>query len=410
MRLSYITKLATMNLRRRKLRSFLTIGGMAIGIAAIVFLVSLGFGLQRLIVSQVTNLEALSILDVSTGTSALLKIDDDVISSFKSIPNVIEVSPSFSVSAQVSREASVTDIALYGINPAYVDIENLKPSVGAVFHDAEKAETVISSTAAELLNVKSLQDAVGQAVTYRISIEVPVEPDPNTAPTSIQGPPKTKTETVDIQATITGIIEDELTVGYLPIKVLRNAKLDKDYNLARVKVTEREALTDVRKEIEGLGYQVDSIADTVGQIDQIFLIFEIVMAGFGLIAMLVASLGAFNTLTVSLLERTREVGIMKALGTTSKDVYRLFISESFLIGLIGGGSGLLLGYGLGEMLNFIINYLAKRYGGQPVDIFYTPLLLVVLVMGIITIVSFITGVYPARRASKLNPLNALRYE
>jgi putative ABC transport system permease protein len=269
---------------------------------------------------------------------------------------------------------------------------------------------VISATAAELLNVTSFQEAIGQTVTFRISIEVPVEPDPNAPPTSIQGPPKTTTENVDIPAKVTGIIDDELTVGYLPIEVLRKAQAKNDYNLARVKVNEREKLTPVRKEIESLGYQVDSIADTVGQIDQIFLVFEIVMAGFGLIAMLVASLGAFNTLTVSLLERTREVGIMKALGTTSKDVYRLFISESFLIGITGGASGLILGYGTGEILNLVINYLAKRYGGQPVDIFYTPLLLVVMVLGIISIVSFVTGVYPARRASKLNPLNALRYE
>jgi len=206
------------------------------------------------------------------------------------------------------------------------------------------------------------------------------------------------------------VLSDDITLAYMPLSILQKMQPKKDYNLARVKVVDSEHLTAVRKTIEARGFQVDSIADTVGQIDQIFLIFQIIMAGFGLVAMFVASLGAFNTLTVSLLERTREVGILKALGTTSRDIFGLFLTEAFLIGALGGASGLIFGYGFGEAVNFAINVLARRFGGQPVDVFYTPLYMVGLVMGIILLVSFGTGFYPARRASKLNPLDALRYE
>lgn len=406
MRIQYITHLSILNLRNRKLRSFLTIGGMAIGIGAIVFLVSLGFGLQRLITSQVTNIDALTVLDVSTGSSALLKIDDTVITSFKSMPHVLDVSPSLSISGQASREGSVTDIAMYGINPSYTGLENVHPTVGGVFSDSKAAEAILSTTAGELLNVGDFQKALGQTVTFLLTAEVPVESDQAEA----GAPPQTTTKTIELPVKIAGFVDDELTLAYLPLALLQVSQPDQEYNLARVKVDERDELAGVRKTIEGMGYQVDSIADTVGQIDQIFLVFEIVMAGFGLIAMFVASLGAFNTLTVSLLERTREVGIMKALGATSRDVYRLFLTESFLIGVIGGGTGLALGVGLGELVNVFINELARRFGGQAVDIFYTPILLVGMVFGVILVVSFVTGVYPARRASRLNPLNALRYE
>ncbi|USN53614.1 MAG: ABC transporter permease [Candidatus Nomurabacteria bacterium] len=406
MKFSYIAFLSTQNLRKRKLRSFLTIGGMAIGISSIVFLVSLGFGLQRLITSQVTNLEALTILDVSTGTSTLLQIDDDRIAGFKEIPHVLDVSPSYSISGQVAYTGSVTDIAMFGIQPEYVGLEGITPAFGRVFSIPDGNETVISTTAAELLGVEDFASLIGKTVTYSVSVEQTT--DENGAPLDPNLPPPAP-EVVDFDVEVIGVVDDELTLAYLPISILEITQPE-NYDLARVKVDNRDNLVGVRQEIEGLGYQVDSVADTVGQIDRIFLVFEIVMAGFGFIAMLVASLGAFNTLTVSLLERTREVGIMKALGTPSKDVYRLFLSESFLIGFSGGSLGILIGYSLGEIANVVVNYLANRYGGQSVDIFFTPFLLIVVIFSIIVLVSFLTGVYPARRASKLNPLDALRYE
>ncbi|MFH2097493.1 MAG: FtsX-like permease family protein [bacterium] len=407
MKISYIAFLSLQNLRKRKLRSFLTIGGMSIGISAIVFLVSLGFGLQRLITSQVTDIEALTILDVSSGTSTLLKIDNEVVNTFKGIDKVIEVSPSYSVSGQVSKEGSVTDIAIFGINPEYAEIENIKTSLGEMFADPDASNSLISTTAAELLGVNALGDIIGETVTFRVTVEKELTGED--APAAGSNEPTVITEVIEIPTTVSGLVDDELTLAYLPLNVLEVIEPD-NFSLARIKVASRDDLVAVRSEIEQLGYQVDSIADTVGQIDQIFVVFEIIMAGFGLIAMLVASLGAFNTLTVSLLERTREVGIMKALGTSSKDVYQIFISEAFIIGFAGGGSGLLFGYLFGEAANVVINYLATRYGGESVDIFYTPIMLVLVVFAIIVVVSFITGVYPARRASKLNPLDALRYE
>ncbi len=409
MKLGYIIFLSTLNLRKRKLRSFLTIGGMAIGIGAIVFLVSLGFGLQALITAQVTNVEALTILDVTTGTSALLKIDEQTIKDFRNIPKVIDVSPSYSISGQVALGGSVTDVALYGIDPKYVEIEGIQPTLGGVFTAPEAAETILSNTAAELLGLNDHQAIINQTVTFKIQVEETAATEAATRTGRPAAPTRPTYKLTEVPAKVVGVIDDELTLGYLPLTVIQSDRPVR-YNLARVKVEDRDSLVDIRKQIEAMGFQVDSVADTVGQIDRIFLIFEIVMAGFGLIAMLVASLGAFNTLTISLLERTREVGIMKALGSTSKDVYRLFLTESFIIGFTGGGLGLLLGYASGQAVNLAINILARRFGGQPVDVFSTPILFVSIIFTVIVLVSFITGVYPARRASRLNPLNALRYE
>ncbi|MBU0708048.1 ABC transporter permease [Patescibacteria group bacterium] len=398
MKLGYIISLASKNLRNRKLRSFLTIGGMVIGIGAIVFLVSLGFGLQRLIKDRVTNIEALTILEVTTGESLLLKIDKKATDEFKSISNVIDVSPSLSLSGQAIYQSSGTDIAVFGINPAYAAIEGTRMvNAGRALNDDATDEALLTSTALELLGINNKQDILGE--TIRIKVFVP-DPESETGGQISE----------DVSVEVVGVIDDdELSIAYVPLSMIEPFGVI-EYDMAKVKVTERSKLDDVRVRIETEGYRVDSLADTVGQIDQIFFVFQAIMAAFGLIAMFVASLGAFNTLTVSLLERTREVGIMKALGSTRKDIYRLFLAESWVISITGGVLGILVGWGGGFLSNIGLNYLANRFGGEPVDIFYTPWLFVIFMITISLAIGFITGAYPANRASKLNPLDALRYE
>lgn len=415
MRLSFSFFLSSANLRSRKFRSVLTIGGMAVGVALIVFLISLGFGLQRLVRNQITDVEALTVLDVSKGESTLLQLDEDAIEKIKDFENVRDVSASISLSGQLSRQDSTTDVAIYGIAPQFIELEGVDLSAGQAFSGPEGKETLITSTALNLIGLEANSTAVGQTVTLTILV-----------PTKLEGSEETELMETKIEMTIAGTIEDdELSLVYVPIKFLESLgfpadysevkvkvgeERNKDYNLARVKVTDQDKLPEVRQQIEAMGYQVDSIADTVGQIDKIFLVFQFVVGGFGAIAMFVAAIGALNTLTVSLLERTREIGLMKAFGATSTDIYRLFLTESLIIGITGGLIGVGIGIASGEAINTVLRYLANRLGGQPVDVFYTPLAFVAIMAGVVVLISVITGLYPARRAAVIKALDALRYE
>lgn len=415
MRLDFTIFMSASNLRRRKLRSFLTIGGMAVGIALVVFLLSLGFGLQELIKSQVTNVEALTVLDVSKGESTLLKLDEDTVASFSNIENVQDVSPSLSLSGQIGSGDAVTDVAIYGIDPKFISLEGIKVNYGNEITTSDAAEIMVTTTALNLINQGDYQAAIGQEVTMKVLV-----------PVKIEGTQDLDLVSKEVPVKVVGVIvDDELTVSYAPIKFLESlgftpdysaakVKVDdqkaKEYNLARIKVKDESQLPIVRKQIEEMGYQVDSVADTVGQIDKIFLVFQAIMAGFGAIAMFVAAIGSLNTLTVSLLERTREIGLMKSLGATSGDIYRLFLVESITIGMVGGVVGVIVGYGMGEAANAGLNYLAQKAGGESVDVFSTPMIFVGVVVATSFFVSVFTGFYPARRASKINPLDALRYE
>jgi putative ABC transport system permease protein len=118
----------------------------------------------------------------------------------------------------------------------------------------------------------------------------------------------------------------------------------------------------------------------------------------------------FNTMTVTLLERTKEIGIMRTIGASPNDVKYLFVSESVVVGFMGGVTGILMGVVFGVTVNVFLNIVAGQFGGQSVTLFSFPLPFLLFIAVFSAAVGYLTGVFPARRASTLNPLDAIRYE
>jgi putative ABC transport system permease protein len=129
-----------------------------------------------------------------------------------------------------------------------------------------------------------------------------------------------------------------------------------------------------------------------------------------MLALIVSAIGMFNTMTISLLERTQEIAIMKSLGASARDIWSMFLTESILIGFLGGTLGIGIGFVGTEVFNFFLNFIAKNFGGMSVDIFYIPLWFIIFIIVFSTIVGMVTGFYPAKRAAALDILEALRYK
>jgi len=115
-------------------------------------------------------------------------------------------------------------------------------------------------------------------------------------------------------------------------------------------------------------------------------------------------------MTITLLERINEIGIMRAIGVTKRDIRSLFLFESMVIGFLGGLSGIIIGLLGGTAVNFIINILAKNLGGVALDLFYAPPWFMIFIIVSSSLIGLLTGVYPSQRAGSLNPLDALRYK
>jgi ABC-type lipoprotein release transport system permease subunit len=372
----------------------LTVLGISVGIATIVFLISLGFGLQELSVKKISSISSLTALDVTPAQGSVV-LNDASLKDFEKIPNVEKVSPLYSFAGQAAIQSKQADIVAYGVNADYFSLQGLKTKTGGIFNDSD-TPIVVSTALAKALDVG--EDAL---MSKDLDIKGYFPTENSSEVTSKES-----------KYQVVGIIDDgSSSFVYLPLKTIKNLlNNDSVYNSAKVKANSTDNLPGVRTVIESKGYKAVSIADTIGQIYQFFKIIQIVLASFGAIALIVASIGMFNTMTIALLERTRDIGIMKALGVQNGSVRKMFLAESFLISFIGGIVGILMGLFTAKLVNFIINVLAKSVGGEPEKLFSTPILAVLIIIGFSILVGVTTGFYPSKRAGKLNPLDALRYE
>lgn len=406
----------------KKLRVFLTVIGIGIGIGAVYFLVSLTFGLQKLVIGNLATSDSLLSLDVVANTELndFVKLDKATVEKIKELDQVDTVSASKSLPAEMSIGSAKTQTVAYGVDSTFFRLSNISPDQGDLFTDDEDNKAVISSAILTLFDMKP-EEAIGKK--FRIALINSVEPTPTevpkvaslsaaleaTAAAETEPPAKIETVTVPIEFTIAGVVTDETDYFFVPQQTFEVVDYD-EYKALKVKVTDQEFIETVREEILGMGFIVSAITDTLQQINQIFRYTQMLFTIIGIVALFIAAIGMFNTMTIALLERTREIGIMKSIGATDKGIQQMFLAESVFMGLGGGLAGLLLGFLFTVIFNILINVLALSLGGKWIDIFYTPPWFIVLALCFSIFIGFGTGYFPARRAAKINPLDALRYE
>jgi putative ABC transport system permease protein len=187
------------------------------------------------------------------------------------------------------------------------------------------------------------------------------------------------------------------------------------YNQVIVKVSTADEALAVADRITEIGFQANTPQSFVQGINNFYVVLQVIFGGVGAIALLVAAIGIANTMAMSILERTREIGLMKAVGATNRDVLSIFLGEAAGIGFIGGLGGVLIGWLAGQALNVIaivsLASQASQQGGPPPSVaVYTPAWLPVFALVFATFIGMISGLYPALRAATMIPVQALKYE
>jgi ABC-type antimicrobial peptide transport system permease subunit len=180
------------------------------------------------------------------------------------------------------------------------------------------------------------------------------------------------------------------------------------YSGVSLETEDSKYVGDVVSSVQQLGYSAFSLKQVIDQIDQGFGVFRGILAGIGGVALLVAAIGIANTMVMAVLERTREIGIMKAVGASPRDIRALFLGEAALVGIFGGIIGLALGLAGGKVIELIIRQQNPRL--NPPDIFVVDLTLALGALALALLVSLVAGFLPSRRAMRMSALSALRYE
>lgn len=380
------------------MRTLLTILGMSVGIAAIIFLVSMGYGLQRTLLQKITTSDALVTLDVTLGKSEeAVALDNSVVETLKTIPEVIDVIPVLELSGQGKFGDITLDVNTVSSSATLLKSEGVKITHGRLFTEEEPNKVVITKAVSQVFGTAP-EEMLGQSVSLTLF--------QNDATGQVSRKNSFSPETTYM---IAGISDGEENIVYLSLDSLTGFPLS-SYTKLKVKCASTQVLDRVRGDIEQKGFSASSISETIDQANKVFSAIQIVLMVFGMIALIVSAIGMFNTMTIALLERTEEIGIMKAIGASRGSISLMFVMESTLMGFLGAVGGVILGMIEGEILNFFINLVATRFGGESVDLFYSPLWFIMTVIAFGAFVGFMTGVFPARKASSIDTLDALRYK
>lgn len=384
--------------KARTMRTLLTILGMSVGIAAIVFLVSFGYGLQRTLLQKITTSDALVSLDVTLGkTDSDQRLNDETIAAIKTSPDVADVMPVLELPGQGKFDGITLDINTVSSTASLLKSEGLKTVEGHLFNKDETRSVVITSAVAQVFNTTP-EEMIGKHVTLSLFQEDAKKEN------------KRRTVIAPKESyTIVGVAEGEENIVYLPIDSLSEFSFP-SYTKLKVKCRSTAVIGSVRSQVENMGLLASSISETVDQANKVFQAIQIVLMVFGMIALIVSAIGMFNTMTIALLERTEEIGIMKAIGASRGSISMMFVMESTLMGFLGSLGGIVLGIIGGQIINVLLNAIASRFGGEAVSLFYTPLWFIGTVVAFGAFVGFMTGVFPARKASHVDALDALRYK
>jgi len=402
MRIQDIARLSTRMFKTNPSRTWLTILGMGVGTGAVVALVGLGFGLQGVILEKIVFGETLLSLNVSNPPSQIVTLTQDTLNELSKIENVKDVSPMANFPALITYEGLTGNILLQGINPSYFRYTGTMAVEGNLFSEEDalkdRDSVIVSQAMLKLFGVEYPIEVIGKTVTFRVFVPQ-------------GGINDVKEVLLEKEYVINGVTNEEASiVAVLTLQEFTSRFRVPFFERAQVRVVDSESLNLVQDIIVEKGFVVTALSKTVEQANKIFQGVKVVLGVFGGIALAVSAIGMFNTMTVTLLERTAEIGIMRTIGASSKDIMVLFVAEATIVGVLGGIVGILIGVGVGWGLNTLLSFAASRFGGAAVDIFRYPFSFLVFITLFSGVVGFFTGLFPARRAAKLNPLDAIRYK
>ncbi|HTA48914.1 MAG TPA: FtsX-like permease family protein [Verrucomicrobiae bacterium] len=470
MKLPDLTELALRNLRESVLRNSLTTIGISVGVASLVAMLSLGIGLQQLasrrlmksglfdtvVVTSRRDLRNFGREEERNGPAPAESriLDEPTRREIERLPNVLEAYPDIRFITELRYEDKPHLTMVAALPPSAQSNDAFEAVQGHFFSSDTAPEAILQKAFAEELLGKTPKAGVdetkvaelaapllGKELTMRYAEREagPTAPsksanDNSKAPAdqSLAGAAYSVISR-EQKLKIVGVadLDPESMRGptrarvFLPLKlaeslhvmqptdlreISRAATDEPVYSSVSVRVKNPSQIQTVEDAVKKMGFNAFSILDASKSIQQFFKVLDVFLGIFGSLALAVAFIGIVNTLVMAILERRREIGIMKAIGASDGDVKRLFFAEAGAMGILGGIVGVALGWAIGQVINLGTNIYLKSQSFPPEHFWSVPLWLVAFAIVFSFFVSLAAGLYPAGRAARLDPVQALRYE
>ncbi|MCI8981250.1 MAG: ABC transporter permease [Hungatella sp.] len=447
MRFLDLLTMSVNNLRRRKLRTALTVLGVIIGVASVVIMVSLGIGLNALMLEQYASYGDMTTISIysdsyygmSSGDSEPNYLTDEVMERFKRLDHVTGVSPMLSTYVIMKQGIYEANMNIIGVTREY--LEKIPLAQGQVPEEGEEMKLIYgnwviqrfynSKTGEGYWDTGELPDIDYMNKPMFVIFDTSAYYQSQGGGENQTKPPKKYM--INAAGVVEGGIDDYNSYAYSaytdidalktqlkqiykknPIPDQPTNKKGKPYpyfiyEQAVVFVDEMSNVTDVQQTLIDMGFQADSQMQWIEQSQQTYDVIQLVLGGIGAISLFVAAIGIANTMMMSIYERTKEIGVIKVLGCDMGNIRNMFLMESGFIGFMGGVIGLIISFTVSYVMN---NYLGigQIMMGIEGDISRIPLWLAGAAIGFAILVGMVAGFFPSLRAMKLSPLAAIRNE
>ena len=463
-----IVSMALRNLFKRKLRTFLTVLGVVVGCTSVVTMISLGLGINRSIEEQMKYMGDLTKIEIYNGAGYYgwekdaLVIDADFMKKIEAVEGIQAASPFLQTYITATSGRYRVDLQIYGMNPAAMEAFGYVAESGRLLNDGDAGMQIVfgsdvpynftnprdrnrgggmyyRSSSLGMVVMDSSLGGMGGREAPKVNVledriqasfaqgfgDPNYQPDPNTQGREVKpykfdgvgvlAPDPQNWETqyysfMNIEAVETIIAERQKYE-----KAMWGGSGQETYGYERVQIKAVDVMTvdKVINALVELGVNRNTIynaRDSVKDMQDMLGSLQGVLGAIGAVSLFVAAIGIANTMVMSIYERTREIGIMKVIGASIRDIRRLFLTEAAVIGVIGG----IFGVGLSLFVSFIINDVGIRFfdmfasGGQ--DISYMPVWLCAGALAFSAMIGLLSGYFPAQRATQLSALTAIRSE
>jgi putative ABC transport system permease protein len=447
MRISDYIEQSLSNLCKKKLRTVLTTAGVMIGIGAFVSMFSFGKGVQKNITDSFKELDLLNYIAVypPSGDNLLLQsfekadanqqtpvLNDDFIKELTQLEGVEFAFPEIRFPALVRFRDEQKFCFIQVFSAPVCRLGLLKIRAGDYYSAGDANSLIISDSLLHRMKVKDPQEAIGQTVEVSTLTFDSDLLNPANIASVMQGdklPFAQESHTFNIA----GVVERMGFGGPVPLRsdvyiapeaskkmkkmlltsirdFFKSSQQAGGYSAVSIKVSSIRYIDSIKAQMENQGLKTFAVIDHLEGIKTAFIFMDMFLFAIGMIAITVASLGIINTMVISILERYKEIGIMKAVGAGDGDVKKLFFFESGLIGFLGGVCGLALGWVVSMLINQIVNYYLTRQGAPFIDYFSFPWWLCLGAVIFSVLISLLAGIYPASRAARIDPVLALRHD
>jgi len=459
MKLPDMLELAVRNLRQSKLRNGLTTIGISVGVASLVAMLSLGVGLQQLATKRLAGSGMFDTVFVASKVDArgwdrdedrkdqhpekAPPLDEAARAQMQRLPYVTEVEPEIRVMGEILYGGQTHFGFVTGLPMSARENEAFDIMQGKFFSRSDAEEVILLKDFAKELEPNNPNALIGKEVTLSYGEHQPLAADSESSGRmGVAGEQSTpagsgedygfsvvrKTQSLKV----VGIVEEEPYGGmrtvsrgriFLPVDLTERLNMaqfsdmrsplrgqGKTFMTLTVRVKDPAKVAQVQDAIKNMGFRTFSVLDATKSLRRFFTVLDLFLGIFGSLALAVATLAIINTLVMAVLERRREIGVMKAIGASDGDVKALFFTEAGAMGFFGGLLGIALGFSIGKAINLGTGIYLHNHQLPAEPVWILPAWLIGAAIVFSIVVSLLAGLYPASRAARLDPVQTLKYE